>query len=348
MRAGSDPSVAMRKRLNILFTCVGRRVELITAFRRAGGSLGVPLTVHGADATRFSPAMYHCDRRHLVPTIASGRLIDALCSLVRRHKIRLLIPTIDTELPALAEARDRFAELGCCALVSSPRVVDICRDKLATHRALRAAGMDTPDTWPWAEVVDRADLRFPMYLKPRAGSAAKGNFVAHDRDELRVFGRLVPQAIVQEFVEGVEHTLDIYAGFDGVARCAVPRRRLEVRTGEVSKALVVKAADIMAVGRRVVEVLGECRGVVTVQCMVTAERRIRVIEINPRFGGGAPLAIHAGADFPKWILAELLGRNPRIRSAGFRDDVAMLRYDRSVFLVNASKRPRVDPRPNKR
>jgi carbamoyl-phosphate synthase large subunit len=116
----------------------------------------------------------------------------------------------------------------------------------------------------------------------------------------------------------------------------------------VSKALVVKDPSVMAVGRRVVEVLGECRGVVTVQCMVTVDRRIRVIEINPRFGGGAPLAIHAGADFPKWILAERIGRKPRIRPAGFRDDVAMLRYDESVFLANASKRPRLDRRPNKR
>jgi carbamoyl-phosphate synthase large subunit len=117
----------------------------------------------------------------------------------------------------------------------------------------------------------------------------------------------------------------------------VPRKRLEVRTGEVSKGLIVKDPAVMAVGRRVAEVLGACRGVVTVQCIVADGGRIRVIEINPRFGGGAPLAIHAGADFPRWILEELLGRKPRINPLGFRDDVAMLRYDDSVFVPNASK-----------
>ena len=93
----------------------------------------------------------------------------------------------------------------------------------------------------------------------------------------------------------------------------------------------------MAVGRKVVEMLGECRGVITIQCIVTPRRRIRVIEINPRFGGGVPLAIHAGADFPRWILSELIGRRPRINPTGFRDDVALLRYDESVFVANASK-----------
>ncbi|MGD2111174.1 MAG: ATP-grasp domain-containing protein, partial [Phycisphaerae bacterium] len=126
-------------------------------------------------------------------------------------------------------------------------------------------------------------------------------------------------------------------GFDGKPRCVVPRRRLEVRTGEVSKGLVVKDPAIMAVGRQVALALGKCRGVVTVQCMVTPRGRIRVIEINPRFGGGAPLAIHAGADFPRWILSELWGKKPRINPTGFRGDVAMLRYDESVFVPNASR-----------
>jgi len=87
----------------------------------------------------------------------------------------------------------------------------------------------------------------------------------------------------------------------------------------------------------VAEVLGECRGVVTVQMMRNKRGRIRVIEINPRFGGGAPLAIHAGADFPKWVLMSLCGEKPRISKTGFRDDVAMLRYDESVFVSNASR-----------
>ena len=104
--------------------------------------------------------------------------------------------------------------------------------------------------------------------------------------------------------------------------------------------VVVRLTDdpaIMAAGRQVAEVLANCRGVVTVQCIVTPRGRIRVIEINPRLGGGVPLAIHAGADFPKWILQELAGKPPRINPLAFRDDVAMLRYDESVFVPRASR-----------
>lgn len=323
--------------VRVLFTCIGRRVELLNAFRRAAAELGTTLEAHGSDASRLAPAMHLVDQAHLVGRIRNGHYVEDLLGIVRRAKIDLLIPLLDPELPVLAPAVAELAEAGCRALVSSEFVVTTCRDKLLTYRALRSAGIDTPATWPWAEAVERKRLGFPLFLKPRAGSAAMGNYKIHNAEELQTFGRRVPDAIVQEFVDGSEHTLDVYTGFDGVPRCVVPRKRLEVRTGEVSKGLIVKDPAIMDIGRRVAQALGECRGVVTVQCMVSPKGRIRVIEINPRFGGGAPLSIHAGADFPKWILMELSGRRPRIRPTGFRGDIAMLRYDESVFVPNASK-----------
>lgn len=323
--------------IRVLFTCIGRRVELVRAFELAGEELGLHLEVHGADATRLSPAMQLIEHPHVVPSIASGKYITALADIVRNHKIDLLIPLLDLELAAIADARPLFAELGCNAMISSPKVIEICQDKLATYHTLRDAGIDTPQTWPWVVMTEARRLTFPYYMKPRRGSAAKGNHIIHDADELRVLGRRVDDAIVQEFVKGEEYTLDVYTGFDGVSRCVVPRKRLEVRTGEVSKGIVEKHPAVMAMGERVATVLRECRGVVTVQCMVTAEGRIRVIEMNARFGGGAPLGIHAGANFPKWILQEHLGRKPRINPTGFRDGVAMLRYDQSVFVNGAGK-----------
>jgi carbamoyl-phosphate synthase large subunit len=330
--------------VRLLFTCIGRRVELLRAFQRAAKALRVRLESHGADATRLSPGFHLVDRAHLVPRIDSGGYIDALANLVKRQRVHLLIPLLDPELPLIAEAAPRLAEFGCRAVISSPRVVRTCRDKLETYKALRAAGINTPQTWDWMHALALKQHRFPYFLKPRFGSAGKGNYVVSNAEELRTLGQRVPDPIVQEFVEGVEHTLDVYTGLDGRPQCVVPRRRLEVRTGEVSKALIVKDKELMALGCRVAEALGECRGVVTVQCIRTADGRIQAIEINPRLGGGAPLAIHAGADFPKWLLAEHLGRRVRINPTGFRGDVAMLRFDDSVFVPNATRKCGVDAR----
>ncbi|GMU37800.1 MAG: ATP-grasp domain-containing protein [Phycisphaerae bacterium] len=322
---------------NVLFTCVGRRVELLDAFRRAAVALRLNPRVHGADVTPLAPGMHHVDEAHLVPRIDSPHYVPALLDLVDSRRVRLIVPSIDPDLPVLAAGAADFLSRGCAVLVSEPHVIETCRDKLRTHQALRLAGLDTPDTWRLAEFPADGGA-YPVYMKPRYGSAARGNFVVHSARELDVLGARVSDPIVQEYVEGVEHTLDVYCGLDGVPRCVVPRRRLEVRSGEVSKSLIVRDDALMTAGRRVVEALPGCRGVVTVQVIQTRTGRIRVIEINPRFGGGAPLSIHAGADFPRWILQTLLGNPPVIDPLGFTDDVAMLRFDRSVFVEHASKR----------
>ena len=196
-----------RRGVNILFTCVGRRVELIRAFRRAAESLRIDLTMHGADANRLYPARHHVDRAHRVPAVDTDGYVNALCRIIRNDNIDLLIPLIDLELIAIARAANRFEALSCTAVISSPDVIATCRDKLATFRALRAAGIDTPTTWTLDQALARSRYRFPYFLKPRSGSAAMGNYVVTDLDELRVLGRRVPDAIVQEFVRGTEHTL---------------------------------------------------------------------------------------------------------------------------------------------
>ena len=324
--------------LRLLFTCMGRRVKLIDAFRRASAHLGIPTQIHGTDANPLAPARFKVDVDHTLPRVHARGYRAALRALVGNKHIDVIIPLSDHELPILASMRSELAGSGCRVLISSTDVVNICCDKIKTFTMLTEHGIDTPKTWLWSEAVKKKRHRYPYFLKPRYGSAAIGNHVVRNVRELEVFGACVREAIVQEYVEGAEHTLDVYTGLDGRPRCVVPRKRLEVRAGEVSKSLIVKDPAIIAIGRQVVEALGGCRGVVTVQCIVTYSGSIRVIEINPRFGGGVPLAIHAGADFPRWLLCEILGKKPRIRATGFRDDIAMLRYDESVFVPQASRK----------
>ncbi len=325
-----------RRQVRVLFTCAGRRIELIQAFQRAAAGLGLKLQVHAADVEPHFAAASVAQRAHRVPGTDSADYIPALLRIARHEKIDLVVPLIDLELPALSESREKFAAVGSHVIISSARIVQICRDKLETFRFLSEQGIPAPRTWLPDEIMARKRHTFPYFLKPRFGSASKGNAVICNRADMESFVPRVPDAIIQELLPGIEHTLDVYAGYDGVPRCVVPRRRVEVRGGEVTKALTVKHAGITETAVRVVTALGGCVGVVTIQLFLAPDGEIRVIEINPRFGGGVPLAIHAGADFPKWLLAEWLGRRPRIRLDNFRENLMMLRYHQSFFLEHVT------------
>ncbi len=110
-------NASSRSQLQVLFTCIGRRVELVDAFRKAASKLKIRLTCHGADMSWFAPALHQVDRAHIVPTLADPEYLDALIEIVRQHRIDLIIPLIDSELLLMSKAWDRFDALGCRGVV---------------------------------------------------------------------------------------------------------------------------------------------------------------------------------------------------------------------------------------
>ena len=215
---------------------------------------------------------------------------------------------------------------------SKPEVLDVCQDKRKTYRFLLKNGFDTPVTMSIRSALSTKKLSWPCFLKPWDGYASRGNAVVTNRRELSFHAKKIPNAICQEYIDGAEYTCDAYVDLNMKVRCVVPRRRVEVRAGEVSKGRVVKNPHIMSEAGKLVEALGAGPGVITLQLFLTSDDKVKFIEINPRFGGGAPLSIRAGANFPKWILQEVLGKKTRIRFDGFKDKLIMLRYDAEVWL----------------
>ena len=305
---------------------------MLESFRRAAKQLKINASLLGTDTTELSPALQLCDKRFGVkPTTHTG-YIKQLLSIVKANSVKLLVPTVDLDLKRLAQNKPKFAALGCRVLVSDPEVIDICQDKRKTYRFLVRNGFDTALTMSIRSALSKKKIGWPCFLKPWDGYAGRGNAVVNNRKELLFYAKRIPNAICQELVKGTEYTCDVYVDFGMKVRCVVPRKRIEVRAGEVSKGQIIKNARIMSEAVALVEKLGAGPGVITLQLFLTGDGRVKYIEINPRFGGGAPLSIKAGADFPKWILQELAGKKPKIRADGFKDNLVMLRYDSEVWL----------------
>jgi len=326
-------SKAVGNNFGILFTCIGRRVSLLSSFRAAAGQLKLNASFFGTDTTELSPALQLCDKAFIVKPTTHKGYINQLLNIVKSNRVKLVVPTVDLDLKSLAQNKARFTAMGCHVLVSSPEVIDICQDKRKTYRFLVNNGFDAPVTMSARTALAKKNLAWPCFLKPWDGYAGRGNAVVKNRKELRFFTSRIPNCIVQEFIKGIEHTCDVYVDTSMKVRCVVPRRRIEVRAGEVSKSQIIKNPKIMQQAAQIVEKLGAGPGVVTLQIFLTDEGKIRPIELNPRFGGGAPLSIKAGANFPKWILRQLTDAETNIRFDGFRDNLIMLRYDAEVWLV---------------
>lgn len=322
----------MTKPFNILMSSAGHRVERVKIFRATLAALGLDGKIVATDVSGLSAAMLAADVGEVVPRCAAAEFVPALLDVCRRHAIDLVVPGIDTELVALAEARQRFAAQGTTVLISSAETVAISADKRATHRWLVEHGFPTVRQTSVVEAsVDPASWPLPLVVKPAAGSGSQGFAVLRTPDEWQNYDEH-SDYIVQTVAPGTEYTVDVLVDRAGKCVCAIPRRRIEVRSGEVFKGATQRRRELIDVASRVAEALPGAYGVLNIQMFFDAARgSIHVIEINPRFGGGFPLAWHAGGKFPQWVVEELLGLPSTASADAWRDGLVMLRYYDAVF-----------------
>jgi carbamoyl-phosphate synthase large subunit len=330
------PGAAAGRPVTVLISSAGRRVELLRGFRRALGSLGLGGRVIATDASWYSSAFHDADEAFVVPRLDSDDYIPTLLALCEKQQVDLVVPTIDTEMAAWVAGRDAFTALGTTVALSGAGVVDIAADKQLTHDWLVAHDFPTVEqATPEAVLADPGAWPFPLVAKPRFGSAGIGVGIVRDAAQLAaaVDRPELGEMVVQTLASGREHTVDVLADRDGRCVCAVPRRRIEVRSGEVSKGVTVRSPVLQDLAARICEALPGAFGTITVQVFADeATGRLAVIEINARYGGGFPLALEAGADFPRWQLEELLGLPSTATPDGWRDGLVMLRYDAAVFV----------------
>lgn len=318
---------------NILFTSAGRRVALIRHFKECLKNLGIAGSIVTTDLKKNAPASFIADVQEQVPHVSSPNYIAILKDVCYKHNIKLIVPLIDPELHILSFHRQDFEMMGVTLLASSNETNKICFDKRNTYKFFKYAGVQTPEILDAEEILADSQAKYPFLLKPADGSCSIGVTKIRNARELTFFKDYVPNAIVQEFIVGEEYTLDVLVDFQGIVRCVVPRLRIETRAGEISKGITIKNPALIATGKKVVDVLPGAMGCITVQCFLTPNDEIKFIEINPRFGGGFPLSLQAGADFPRWIIEMMLGKNPEITIDGWQDGIVMLRYDDAIFVT---------------
>ena len=317
-------------RFDILFTCAGRRVVLLDAFRSAMAELGLAGKILAADVTTASSAFHAADEGILVPSAGRAEYVPALLEIVRSRPVKLIVPLTDLDLLLLARHQGEFSALGCTVMVGSEQAVGLCRDKALTNALLAETGLATIDTFTLAEFL--AGPFYPCFVKPVQGSGGVGAGLLQDEKELRAhvatYGDMM---LIQEYVPGREYTIDVYRCRGGEVRCVVPRQRLTVRSGEVETGLTVMDEELIDCTIRLAGHLEGIWGVFCCQCRREQGGRPRFFEINPRFGGGAPLSIHAGANLPLYLLQEVLGLPVTAEPGRFTPGTLMLRYDQAVF-----------------
>ncbi len=307
------------KKINVLITSAGRRVSLVKNFQQH-------CNVFTCDANpKFSAACQYSKKFFKVPLVTDNNYIDVLWDICNKYKINIIVPTIDPELVVLSEVKDDFSKKDILIAVSDKLVCKTFSLKTLTEKFFLNRGFLTPRI-----INNLKSANYPLFAKLNNSSSSKGATIVSSIEEAEILIRRNKNYIFQEYVDGIEFTVDVFVNSKGKVISIVPRQRIEVRGGEVSKGKTCKDITIIENVKKLINNIKGAYGVLTIQ-LFKKNNKIYFIEINPRFGGGYPLSWLAGADFAKYLIDDYLGKD-LVYNEAWQDNLIMLRYDAEVII----------------
>jgi carbamoyl-phosphate synthase large subunit len=278
---------------------------------------------------KLSSACQVSDGYLQVPRVTDESYLSTLKEYCLENSISLIVPTIDTELSILANAKDDFKNNGISIVISDINVCDTFYLKDSTEKFFVDNGFDTTKS-----IDNLENAKYPLFAKLNNSSLSVGACKVDDYNHAKELLEKSDNYIFQEFIDADEFTVDTFIDKNGEIISIVPRQRLEVRAGEVNKALAVKDEFIFNEIKRLCKKIDGAYGTLTIQLFKSNEF-IKFIEINPRFGGGYPLSWKAGANFAEYIIKDYLGKKLKY-SEDWKDRTLMLRYDAEVIIDDYS------------
>ncbi|MBE8848423.1 ATP-grasp domain-containing protein [Enterococcus durans] len=298
----------------------------MNAFKTALNNNDMEGKIIGADCSELAPALYMCDEKIALPKVSESNYIEELIKVIKFFEIKLIVPTIDTELSTLSRNKEYIEnETDSVVLVSSEKVIDICENKILTSAFFEQNGFKTP------EILNSSEIKkFPVFIKPLNGSSSVNTFIVNNEKELLFFSEYIEDPLIQEYILGEEYTIDVCLNFDSTPVSIVPRKRIATRGGEILKGQIIKDRELIETTKKMLEKLNAI-GHITIQC-IKNEKGIFYLEINARYGGGVPISIKSGANSPEYIIKMIDSKKNLTYRENYLDKMIALRYDQAIYL----------------
>ncbi|HTS16506.1 MAG TPA: ATP-grasp domain-containing protein [Verrucomicrobiae bacterium] len=316
-------------KLNVLVMSAGSipGVAIIEALRNQNE---VPVRLIGADMGRLSAGFLLADASHVVSGAHQSDFIPSILAICRQEQVHVIFPVIDEELQTFADHAPTFTAEGIRVITNPPELVRVAKDKSLTARRCAELGVLAPPTL-LKDDLGRVPLPpFPLVVKPRDGRGTVGVHIVRDKHELDFFLDRVSNAMIQQFIEGAEFTIDVLTDFDGNLISLVPKQRLQVKAGMQVKGRTVKDPQLLAYGAEIVRKFGLVpRG--NIQCIRAVDGSLYLIEINPKFPASLPFTLRAGVNGPLLLLKMHLGQKIAPMIGQFQENLVMMRVWRELY-----------------
>lgn len=321
----------MNDKINILITSSGRRTRLLEYFKKELKGKG---NIIAADCSELAPTLYIADKCYIVPRIDDVGYIDSIKEICIKENVTGILSLIDPELSLLAKYSEEFRRMGVTTIVSSYEACELWLDKYAASNFFKCNGFGHAKTYDsildFENALRNKEIDFPVFIKPRKGSASININRAENMEQARVIFEASKDMIIQELLVGQELGVDVYV--DMISRKIVSifvKEKIAMRAGETDKAKSIKSEKLFSVIEKLVTKSGLVGPIDIDVFDINGEYYIS--EINPRFGGGYPLAYECGCNFPKYIINNLKGIANEPEIGCYKINTYMMKHDSLII-----------------
>ncbi len=285
----------------VLLTSASHKVPLVRALHQAARAIHPEARVIAGDMNPNSLSFHVADEFWTMPRLGDGE-VDALLKRCSTLGITSVLPSRDGELMFWAHHAERFREAGIEILVSDPKSLQLCLDKLAFSEF--GSRHDLPIIYSSLSVRDLHTERF--VVKERFGAGSHGIGIALDLTQAIAHAATLEAPIFQPFVSGREISIDAWLDHSGRVKGLVLRSRDLVINGESKITTTFRNEPFETQAADILQCL-KLRGPVVMQAIIDEVGCLQVIECNARFGGASTASIAVGLDSLRWSLLEASG-----------------------------------------
>ena len=289
--------------INILITESGgpAAVGLIKSIKQ----LPYKFNIISTDMDKLAVGNYLSDYHYKVPKASDSSYIDNILNIINKHNINILIPTGENDLQIISKNKKLFEDLGCKLFISDFDVIKICQDKFKF----------------WKHLNEKFIMPNPLngvFLKPDVGVGGRGTKKIEADNGTHLW----------EFLPGKEYTVDVFCDMNSNIINHVIRERIAIKAGISVKGKIIRNSNISSVIKKLVKYLG-LKGPLCVQFKENESGEPKLIECNPRLGGGTYMCTLAGINYAEIYFNILKGvKNSKLKPK----EITVLRYFEEIVI----------------
>ena len=321
--------------INIMVTGVGSLLGqgIIKALKYSS----LKYNLVGTDYFAKSVGLYWVNKGYILPDILDKRVnnmvewLPMIIDIIKINSIDVVLVGLDFEVTLFARYKNKIEDsTRAKVVVSSPEVVDICRDKWKTVNFLKINGYNYPESC----LPDNIDYflnnnNFPLIVKPRFGSTSKDLFKVNNIKELQNAIKKCDKPIIQKIIGNDNNEFTCSSTFykKEILTCISLRR--ELKNGNTSIAFSEKHTEIDKFIMNITKSL-EPNGPTNFQLRIT-DKGPTVFEINPRFSGTTPIRAIFGVNEVEAVVNAILYGKTQIKMT--QKEGVVIRYLDNQFIT---------------